>query len=69
MLPKLSPVDPHGVFHLEPMEVLARRAQPRNNQPFIELLIYWEGQSKDDATWEPYYRLKDTFPHLVGKVF
>jgi len=68
VLPKLPPVDPHGILRPEPVEVLARRARPRNNQPFI-LLIRSEGQSKDDATWEPYYRLKDTFPHLVGKVF
>jgi len=69
VLPKLPPVDSNGVFSPEPVEVLSRRARPRNNRPFIELLIWWDGQSKDDATWESYYRLKDTFPHLAGKVF
>jgi len=50
VLPKLPPVDSHGVFSPEPVEVLSRRARPRNNRPFIELLIRWDGQSKDDAT-------------------
>jgi hypothetical protein len=66
---KLPPVDSHGVFRPEPMEVLDRRSRPRNNRLLIELLIRWEGQTPDDATWEEFYALKNAYPHLVGKVF
>jgi len=51
------------------MEVLDRCSRPRNNRPLIELLIRWEGQTADDATWEEFYALKNVYLHLVGKVF
>jgi hypothetical protein len=68
-LPKLPLVDSHGVFRPKRVEVLDRRSRPRDNRPLIELLIHWEGQTADDATWEEFYALKNAYPHLVGKVF
>lgn len=69
ILPKLPPVDSNSVLQPQPIEVLAHRSRPKNNYPYIELLVRWEGQSADDATWEVFYSLKNAFPHLVGNVF
>jgi hypothetical protein len=68
-LPRLPPVDSHGVLRPEPAEILGRRFSPRNNRAFTEILVRWEGQSAADATWEAFHSLKDAYPHLVGKVF
>jgi hypothetical protein len=68
-LPKLPLVDSNGVLRPEPAEILERRSSPRNNRPFIEILVQWEGQSPDDAMWEEFHGIKDPYPHLVGKVF
>jgi hypothetical protein len=68
-LPKLPAVDANGVLRPEPAEVLDRRSRPKDNQPLIELLIRWDGQTADDATWEEFHGLKTAYPHLVGKVF
>jgi hypothetical protein len=68
-LPQLPPIDSDVVFRPEPAAVLDRRTRPWNNRPLIELLIRWEGQSADDATWEEFHGLRDAYPHLVGKVF
>lgn len=67
-LPRLPPVDAHGVFRPEPVEILTRRSRPKDNRPFIEVLVRWEGQTVDDATWEEYHALANAYPHLVGKV-
>jgi hypothetical protein len=68
-VPKLPPVDSHGVFRPEPVEVLDRRSCPHNHRALVELLIRWEGQSANDATWEEFHGLRNAYPHLVGKVF
>jgi hypothetical protein len=68
-LPKLPSMDSHGVLQPLPAKVLGHRSRPKNNRPFIELLIHWEGQSVDHATWEEFYSLKNAYPHLVGNVF
>jgi len=68
-LPKLPPIDFNGVIRLESAKLLERHSSPRNNQPFIEILVRWEGQSANDATWEKFHSIKDAYPHLVGKVF
>jgi hypothetical protein len=52
-----------------PNKIIDRRAWPKDNRPFIELLVRWEGQSTDDGTWEEFYALKHAYPYLVGKVF
>jgi hypothetical protein len=42
-LPKLPLVDSNRVLLPQPVEVLDRHSRPKNNCPFIELLIHWEG--------------------------
>jgi hypothetical protein len=68
-LPKLPPVDSNGILRPDPVEILDRRSRLKNNRPLIELLVRWDGQSADDATWEEFHTLRDAYPHLVGKVF
>jgi hypothetical protein len=68
-LPKLPPVNAKWVLQPEPIEVLGRRSRPRYNRPLIEILVWWEGQLADDATWEEFHQLRDAYPHLEGKVF
>jgi len=67
--PKLPLVDSTGVFRPKPVKVLDCRSLPHNNRPLIELLVRWEGQNVDDATWEEFHALKDAYRHLMGKVF
>jgi hypothetical protein len=50
------------------VEILTRRSRPKDNRPFIEVLVRWEGKTADDATWEEYHSLANAYPHLVGKV-
>jgi hypothetical protein len=68
-LPKLPPVDSDGVLLPEPVEILDRRSRLKDHRPFIELLVRWDGQGPDDATWEDLHSLREAYPHLVGKVF
>jgi len=68
-LPKLPSVDSDGVLRLDPVEILDRRSQPKDHRPFIELLVRWDGQGPDNATWEDLHSLREAYPHLVGKVF
>lgn len=63
----LPPVDAKRIIQPEPVEVLARRSSPRNNRPFVELLVRWAGQFAEYATWEEFYALKEACPNLVGK--
>jgi hypothetical protein len=68
-LPRLALVDSRGVLRPEPVEVLDRRSPLKDNRPLIELLICWDDQTADDATWEEFHTLRNAYPHLVGKVF
>ena len=34
-----------------------------------EVLVWWEGVAKEDSTWELLHKLKQDYPHFVGKVF
>jgi hypothetical protein len=69
VVPKLPPVDSNGVAQPEPLEILDHHSRPRHNRPFIELLVRWDGQSANDATWEEFHSLKNAYPHRAGKVF
>jgi len=68
-LPQLPPIDNQGAIRPEPAQILERRSRPKNNRALTEILVRWEGQTADDATWEEFHALKEAYPHLVGKVF
>lgn len=67
-IPKLPPVNQQGVIRPEPKEVLARRLRKKKNKPVTEILVRWQGQDVEDASWEPYHTVRAEFPHLVDKV-
>lgn len=66
---QLPPMDVHGLLKPELEEILDRRLRKVNQRALTEVLVRWQGQIAEDATWELYHKLKNTFHHLVGKVF
>jgi hypothetical protein len=66
---QLPPVTPQGIVQAEPEKVLNRRTRKVHNQAMVELLVQWQGQDQNEATWESFAKLKSSYPHLVGKVF
>jgi hypothetical protein len=65
----LPPINLAGVIQVEPEEVLDRRSRKIHNKAVVELLVRWQGQTAAEATWEVFHKLKNSYPHLVGKVF
>lgn len=54
-----------------PEAVLGRRVITKGRyRPKVEVLIQWQGASKDDATWENEWRFSRTYPDfsLADKV-
>jgi hypothetical protein len=66
-IPVLPPVEKFGVFGPEPVEVLDRRSRKQNNHAVVDLLVRWQGQTAEDASWEPFHRLKTDFPHALNQ--
>ncbi|KAF5458662.1 hypothetical protein F2P56_022675 [Juglans regia] len=66
-LSSLPPVDLQGELTHEPEAILQRRMRQVHDRTVVDVLVQWKGASVDDATWEPYWSLRDRFPHLVGK--
>lgn len=56
------------VLSPEPMSILANRSYQLRNRVITQVLVQWQGESKEDATWENLFDLQQKFPHLVGKV-
>lgn len=61
-------IDEEGAVQAEPEKVLDRRFRKQGNQALTEVLVKWRGASDKDSTWVPYWKLREEFPHLVGKV-
>lgn len=53
----------------EPAEFLDRMSQTSQGKEMEEVLLRWEGQPKEDAVWVGEEWLKESYPHLEGKVF
>ncbi|KAF5441855.1 hypothetical protein F2P56_037207 [Juglans regia] len=64
----LPPVDLQGEFRPQPERIFECRSSERDNKAMVEVLIQWEGAGVEDSTWEPYWKLRQQFSHLVGKV-
>lgn len=47
---------------LEPVAILERRMRKKGNAPVVQILVQWENQSVDTATWEDYDVLKNRYP-------
>ena len=68
-IPTLTPTDLEGAVISKPVVVLKERSQQLRNRTITPVLVQWQGESPDDATWESLYVMQQRFPHLVGKVF
>jgi len=67
--PILPPVDQNGELKPEPEAILEPRMGKIGTWPANEVLVQWCGALQENNTWELLYKLRDTCPHLVGKVF
>ena len=68
-VPTLPPTDLDGVVTSEPAVVLQERTHQLHSKTITQVLIQWQGEGPEDATWESSYIMQQRFPHLVGKVF
>ena len=68
-VPTLPPTDMEGVVITEPVAVLQERSHQLRNRTITQVLVQWQEEGVDDATWENLYVMQQRFPHLVGKVF
>ena len=67
--PALPTVSAEHILAPEPVAVLDTRTHQLRNRLITQVLVQWQDESKDDATWEHLFDLQQKFPHLVGKVF
>ncbi|KAK9230064.1 hypothetical protein WN944_023031 [Citrus x changshan-huyou] len=57
------PDSPYVVaWEWQPLAILDRGIFKRNNRPVTKLLVQWQGQSKDEATWEECSEFAARFP-------
>lgn len=68
MVPSLPPVDQFGILKSELVEVLKCYMVTSRSRPKVEILVCWQGQMEEEATWEDFAQMKETYPHLVDKV-
>ena len=69
VVPSLPSMDAAGNLSPEPMAVLKTRMHTLRSRTITQVLVQWQGESMDDATWEDLYLLQQQYPHLVSKVF
>ena len=67
-VPTLPSVDSDGILSPEPVAVLQVRTHQLRSRTISQVLVQWQGESPDDATWEHLHVLQQQIPHLVGKV-
>ena len=68
-LPSLPPMDFEGIIRLEHVVVLQERSHQLMHRTITQILIQWQVEGTENATWENLYHLQQKFPHLTGKVF
>ena len=56
-IPTLPPTDLEGAVISEPVVVLKERTHQLRNRTITQVLVQWQGESPDDATWESLYVL------------
>ena len=67
VVPLLPSVDAVGHLSPELVAVLQSRTHNLRSRTITQVLVQWQRESIDDATWEDLYQLQQQFPHLVGK--
>lgn len=66
--PTLPAVNADLIISPKPMSILADKSHQLRNKMITQVSVQWQGESKDDATWENLFDLQQKFPYLVGKV-
>ena len=69
VVPSLPSVDATGSLSPEPVAILKTRTHNLRSRTITQVLVQWQGESVDDASWEDLYLLQQQYPHLVGKMF
>ena len=59
---KIIPIPKEARFSLQPSAVLDQKLVKRRNRAAMKVLVQWEGQTTQDATWEFLDELKLRFP-------
>ena len=67
--PALPVVSADQILAPKPVAVLDTRTHQLRSRLITQVLMHWQVESKDDATWESLFELQQKFLHLVGKVF
>lgn len=49
---------------LEPIKVCQRRTLQQNNQSIPQILVQWQGQTEENATWVNEADIRAQFPHF-----
>uniref|UniRef100_A0A2N9GX32 Chromo domain-containing protein n=1 Tax=Fagus sylvatica TaxID=28930 RepID=A0A2N9GX32_FAGSY len=67
---RLPPTDALGHLAPQPARILETPTIKKRRLPVVtKVLVQWEGEDPDDATWKLLFKLQEDYPHLVGKVF
>ena len=66
--PALPAMTVDQILNPELVAILATRSHQLRSRLITQVLVQWQDESKDDATWENLFVLQQKFPHLVGKV-
>jgi hypothetical protein len=67
---RLPPTDALGHLAPQPARILETPTIKTRRLPVVtKVLVQWEGEDPDDATWKLLFKLQEDYPHLVGKVF
>ena len=61
---RASQVQDDGKLLFEPAAILDFRWSKAGKKVLQEALVHWTGTAGEDATWEPFPKLQQQFPHL-----
>ena len=61
---RASQVQDDGKLLFEPAAILDFRWSKAGKKVLQEALVHWTGTASGDATWEPFPKLQQQFPHL-----
>ncbi|KAJ3690878.1 hypothetical protein LUZ61_020042 [Rhynchospora tenuis] len=61
-LPVFNPEQSNSV---RPIAILGRRMIPRKNLPIPQILVQWDHQTDEEATWEDYEAIAKSFPDFI----
>ena len=57
-LPSLPTMDSEGIIRLEPVVVLQERSHQLKHRTITQVLIQWQREGTENATWENLYQLQ-----------